>query len=100
MFLLSSDGRHTDGDGPFVEFFGLTGYYFCDLFFLAIEYIARQGRMSETMARRKFWQIISAVEYCHQRQIVHRDLKVNHTLDSSTLLNLFRLSDIVFPPFF
>lgn len=56
--------------------------------------------MSETMARRKFWQIISAVEYCHQRQIVHRDLKVNHTLDSSTLLNLFRLSDIVFPPFF
>jgi serine/threonine protein kinase len=32
--------------------------------------------MSETVARRKFWQIISAVEYCHQRRIVHRDLKV------------------------
>lgn len=44
------------------------------------EYIARQGRMSETMARRKFWQIISAVEYCHQRQIVHRDLKAENLL--------------------
>ncbi len=36
--------------------------------------------MSETVARRKFWQIISAVEYCHQRRIVHRDLKVCHSL--------------------
>ena len=50
------------------------------VWFRAIEYIARQGRMSETVARRKFWQIISAVEYCHQRRIVHRDLKVCHPL--------------------
>ena len=33
--------------------------------------------MSEPLARRKFWQIVEAVEYCHARRIVHRDLKVN-----------------------
>jgi serine/threonine protein kinase len=32
--------------------------------------------MSEAIARRKFWQIVDAVDYCHQRHIVHRDLKV------------------------
>lgn len=34
--------------------------------------------MSEPTARVKFWQILSAVEYCHNRGIVHRDLKVNN----------------------
>lgn len=32
--------------------------------------------MTEDQARAKFWQILSAVEYCHNRNIVHRDLKV------------------------
>lgn len=41
------------------------------------DYIARYGKMSERAARQKFWQILSAVEYCHKRGIVHRDLKVN-----------------------
>lgn len=41
------------------------------------DYIARYGRMTEPMARRKFWQILSAVEYCHDRHVVHRDLKVS-----------------------
>lgn len=40
------------------------------------DYIARSGKMPEAMARAKFWQILSAVEYCHNRGIVHRDLKV------------------------
>ncbi|XP_069939205.1 serine/threonine-protein kinase SIK1 isoform X2 [Cherax quadricarinatus] len=44
------------------------------------DYIARYGRMSESMARRKFWQILSAVEYCHNRHIVHRDLKAENLL--------------------
>lgn len=42
-----------------------------------LDYIARYGKMSERAARQKFWQILSAVEYCHKRGIVHRDLKVN-----------------------
>jgi serine/threonine protein kinase len=41
------------------------------------DYIARYGRMTESAARRKFWQILSAVEYCHNRRVVHRDLKVS-----------------------
>lgn len=44
------------------------------------DYIARYGKMSERAARQKFWQILSAVEYCHKRGIVHRDLKVNYIL--------------------
>lgn len=44
---------------------------------LFTDYIARFGRMNERAARNKFWQILSAVEYCHNRNIVHRDLKVS-----------------------
>ncbi|RZF39750.1 hypothetical protein LSTR_LSTR003411 [Laodelphax striatellus] len=44
------------------------------------DYIARHGRMSESGARRKFWQILSAVEYCHNHRVVHRDLKAENLL--------------------
>lgn len=44
------------------------------------DYIAKYGRMSESAARFKFWQIISAVEYCHNKGIVHRDLKAENLL--------------------
>ncbi|KAG9351481.1 hypothetical protein JZ751_022731, partial [Albula glossodonta] len=43
-------------------------------------YLASHGRLSEPEARRKFWQILSAVEYCHNRNIVHRDLKAENLL--------------------
>ena len=32
--------------------------------------------MKEREARVKFRQIVSAVHYCHQKHVIHRDLKV------------------------
>ena len=40
--------------------------WFCQHFYHS-EYIARHGRMSEGLARRKFHQMVAAVEYCHSR---------------------------------
>uniref|UniRef100_A0A3Q2Y6U5 non-specific serine/threonine protein kinase n=1 Tax=Hippocampus comes TaxID=109280 RepID=A0A3Q2Y6U5_HIPCM len=40
------------------------------------DYLVAHGRMKEKEARAKFRQIVSAVQYCHQKCIVHRDLKV------------------------
>ncbi|XP_062364624.1 serine/threonine-protein kinase SIK2 [Cinclus cinclus] len=49
------------------------------------DYLAAHGRLSEPEARRKFWQILSAVEYCHGRKIVHRDLKAENLLLDSNM---------------
>ncbi|PWA25546.1 hypothetical protein CCH79_00019885 [Gambusia affinis] len=43
------------------------------------DYLVAHGRMKEKEARAKFRQIVSAVHYCHQKNIVHRDLKVSLT---------------------
>ncbi|RTG83101.1 uncharacterized protein DC041_0005076 [Schistosoma bovis] len=40
------------------------------------EYLLKHNRMNESDARGKFRQILSAVQYCHRKNIVHRDLKV------------------------
>ncbi|NXU35975.1 SIK2 kinase, partial [Drymodes brunneopygia] len=56
-------------------------FSFCPFFFSFFPYyLASHGRLSEAEARRKFWQILSAVEYCHGRKIVHRDLKAENLL--------------------
>ena len=38
------------------------------------------GRLEETDARRIFIQIVNAMSYCHNRGIVHRDLKLENVL--------------------
>uniref|UniRef100_A0A672RZ29 non-specific serine/threonine protein kinase n=1 Tax=Sinocyclocheilus grahami TaxID=75366 RepID=A0A672RZ29_SINGR len=44
------------------------------------DYLTSNGRMSENEARKKFWQILTAVDYCHRHHIVHRDLKTENLL--------------------
>ncbi|XP_077524688.1 serine/threonine-protein kinase SIK2-like [Amblyomma americanum] len=62
------------------------------------EFISRHGRMPEPMARRKFWQVLLAVEYCHSQHIVHRDLKAENLLLDSHM-NV-KLADFGFSNFF
>lgn len=55
-----------------------------------LDYIAKYGRLNERTARQKFWQIVSAVEFCHNKGIVHRDLKVTKkppTRESKSMSN-------------
>merc|ERR1719295_1076329 len=44
------------------------------------DYLVLHGRMKEKEARAKFRQIVSAVQYCHQKKIIHRDLKAENLL--------------------
>ena len=49
------------------------------------DYILENGRLNENEARIKFKQILSAIEYCHNQNIVHRDLKAENLLLDSKL---------------
>uniref|UniRef100_A0AAY4AHE9 non-specific serine/threonine protein kinase n=1 Tax=Denticeps clupeoides TaxID=299321 RepID=A0AAY4AHE9_9TELE len=62
------------------------------------DYLANHGRLSEPEARRKFWQILSAVEYCHNCNIVHRDLKAENLL-LDVHMNI-KIADFGFANFF
>ncbi|XP_060755488.1 serine/threonine-protein kinase SIK2-like [Neoarius graeffei] len=62
------------------------------------DYLACNGHLSEEEARKTFWQILSAVEYCHRHHIVHRDLKAENLLLDSNM-NI-KLADFGFGNFF
>ena len=46
--------------------------------------IANRGKMCEAEARAYFQQLVSCLEYCHNRQIAHRDLKPENILLDET----------------
>ncbi|XP_006902591.1 PREDICTED: testis-specific serine/threonine-protein kinase 1-like [Elephantulus edwardii] len=45
-----------------------------------LEFIKIRGALHEDDARKKFYQISSAIKYCHDLDIVHRDLKCENLL--------------------
>nr|CCA16061.1 protein kinase putative [Albugo laibachii Nc14] len=50
-----------------------------------LDYLTKKGRLCEAKATFVFQQIFSAVRYCHERNIYHRDLKLENVLVRSDL---------------
>ncbi|KAJ3329974.1 serine/threonine-protein kinase KIN2 [Blyttiomyces sp. JEL0837] len=65
-----------------------------------LDYIISHGKLKEKSARRFIRQIVSAVDYCHLHNVVHRDLKIENVLiDTSGNVKLidFGLSNMYSP---
>eukprot|EP00730_Choanoeca_flexa_P001625 TRINITY_DN10714_c0_g1_i1.p1 TRINITY_DN10714_c0_g1~~TRINITY_DN10714_c0_g1_i1.p1 ORF type:complete len:409 (+),score=72.45 TRINITY_DN10714_c0_g1_i1:232-1458(+) len=45
-----------------------------------LEYINSGGSLSEQEARKLFYQMLTAVNFCHQSRVIHRDLKCENML--------------------
>lgn len=44
------------------------------------KFVEEKGRLNEIEGRKLFQQIVNAMSYCHNRGIVHRDLKLENVL--------------------
>lgn len=49
------------------------------------DHLVSHGRMKEEEAARVFAQIVSAVDFCHCKGVVHRDLKAENVLLDSDM---------------
>lgn len=56
--------------------------------------MVKNGRMNEPAACHIFKQIVEAVSYCHNKNIVHRDLKAENLLLDAD--NNIKLAGIIF----
>jgi len=45
-----------------------------------LDVICSQGKLSEEDARRYMRQLLEAIEHCHARSVIHRDIKLEHLL--------------------
>ncbi|XP_043202055.1 cyclin-dependent kinase-like 1 isoform X1 [Amphibalanus amphitrite] len=57
-------------------------FEFCDSTVLDELEKSNKGRMSEERARKIIWQVLQAVNFCHSRSCIHRDVKPENLLIS------------------
>lgn len=52
-------------------------------------YVKEKGGLSEEEAKHFFKQLLSAIDYCHNEKLIHRDLKLeNILLENQTSKNI------------
>lgn len=63
------------------------------------EYLVKKGKLSEPQSCNYFLQILSAVEYLHEHNIVHRDLKAENLLLTNDY-QIVKIADFGFANYF